>query len=362
MTLFTSQRTGFLHHSRTAPEQFNQVQEWVLPNLIQVVVHAPGIIEFIPNGYTPGKGSHVLYSCGVHGNETAPIEICDQLVEAVLAQTLTLTVRVMVQFANLPAMDIAERFVTENMNRLFCGAHAPQNNAERVRAAQLEQLTIKFFAHADNPAICYHYDLHTAIKDSAYPRFAVYPYLHGKAYSKTQLQWLAQAGIQAVLFSESPTTTYSYFSSLHCGVHSFTVELGKVKPFGQNDMVDFALARKALFELVSAKAVSNVSNKQLVNTQLTKSAMPVLFRIKQMIMRQVADFRLEFAEQTPNFTAFKQGEILASEYTEHGELLREYPCIQDDEAVVFPNAQVALGQRALLTVIPVTEQELNFDV
>jgi succinylglutamate desuccinylase len=356
MPSFANQPDNFLHCSRTAPEQFSQVQEWVLPNKTRVIVHTAGIIEFIPNAYQQGKGSHVLYSCGVHGNETAPIEICDELVEALLAQTLSLTVRLMVQFANLPAMDIAQRFISENMNRLFCGAHAPQDNPERVRANQLEQLTIAFFAQADDLAICYHYDLHTAIKDSAYPRFAVYPFLHGKAYSKTQLLWLAKAGIQAVLFSESPTTTYSYFSSLHCGVHSFTVELGKVKPFGCNNMADFAQARTALFDLVSVKSVESVESVESVST------MPVLFRIKQMILRHTEDFKFHFPDNTPNFTAFNQGDVLASEYDDQGTLLRSYSCVQDAEAIVFPNANVALGQRALLTVVPVTEKECQFDV
>ncbi|MDG1254656.1 MAG: succinylglutamate desuccinylase [Glaciecola sp.] len=356
MPSFANQRSHFLHCSRTAPEQFSQVQEWVLPNKTRVVVHTAGIIEFIPNEYQPGKGSHVLYSCGVHGNETAPIEICDELVEALLAQTLSLTVRLMVQFANLPAMDIAQRFISENMNRLFCGAHAPQDNAERVRANQLEQLTSAFFAQADDLAICYHYDLHTAIKDSAYPRFAVYPFLHGKAYSKTQLLWLAKAGIQAVLFSESPTTTYSYFSSLHCGVHSFTLELGKVKPFGQNNMDDFAQARTALFDLVSVETIESIERAKCVST------MPVLFRIKQIILRHTEDFKFHFPDNTPNFTAFNQGDVLASEYDAQGTLLRSYSCVQDAEAIVFPNANVALGQRALLTVVPVSEKECQFDV
>ena len=359
MSLFASQRTEFLHHSRTAPEQFTLPQEWWLPNQTQVVVHAAGIIEFIPSEYQQGKGSYVLYSCGVHGNETAPIEICNDLVEALLSQTVTLTVRLMVQFANLPAMDIAQRFISENMNRLFCGAHEPQNNAERVRAAQLEQLTTSFFANADNPSICYHYDLHTAIKDSAYPRFAVYPFLHGKAYAKDQLLWLAKAGIQAVLFSESPTTTYSYFSSLHCTVHSFTVELGKVKPFGQNDMADFAQARTALFDLVSVDSASIADSSSKDATDLR---LPVLFRIKQMIFRHAEDFKFHFSDDTPNFTAFNQGHVLASEYDEHGGLLQSDSCVKDAEAIVFPNANVAIGQRALLTVVPVTEQECTLDV
>jgi succinylglutamate desuccinylase len=153
-----------------------------------------------------------------------------------------------------------------------------------------------------------------------------------------------------VLFSESPTTTYSYFSSLHCGVHSFTVELGKVKPFGRNNMADFAQARTALFDLVSVESVESLST------------MPVLFRIKQIILRHTEDFKFNFPDNTPNFTAFNQGDVLASEYDDQGTLLSSYSCVQDAEAIVFPNANVALGQRALLTVVPVTEKEYQFDV
>ncbi len=144
MSDFSVERKHFLSYSRQAPEQFQQPQVFSLTNGTQVHVHAPGIIEFIPVCYRQGAGRHVLYSCGVHGNETAPIEICDEIVEAILSKTVVINTRLMVQFANLPAMDIAERFVQENMNRLFTGAHEPQTNDERKRAQQLEFYTQTF--------------------------------------------------------------------------------------------------------------------------------------------------------------------------------------------------------------------------
>ncbi len=350
-----SQLVGFLTQSRSHPERFAQPATLVLDNGTKVVVHCAGVIEFVPEAYQIGVGKHVLYSCGVHGNETAPIEICDELVELILAQSLKVTCRLMVQFANLPAMDLAERFVKENLNRLFCGAHgitsdtviAPytshETHDENMRAASLERYTRDFFADVQDTQLAFHYDLHTAIRSAKYPRFAVYPFLHGKAYSRSQLEWLARAGIQAVLLSETPTTTYSYYSSLTCGTHSFTVELGKVQPFGHNNMADFAAARTELFSLVTEQSQRPVA-----------TVLPILFRISQVINRSHHDFRLHFADSAPNFTAFEQGQLFASEYDETGECVNTFPALQDHEAIVFPNARVALGQRALLTVVPIS--------
>ena len=362
MSDFSIDRKHFLSSSRQAPEQFHQTQVFSLTNGTQVLVHAPGIIEFIPVSYRQGVGRHVLYSCGVHGNETAPIEICDEIVEAILSKAVIINTRLMVQFANLPAMDIAERFVEENMNRLFTGAHEPQTNNERQRAEQLEFHTQSFFANANDKSQCFHYDLHTAIRDAAYPRFAVYPYLHGKTYSYSQLEWLAQAGIDAVLFSESPTTTYSYFSSRDCGVHSFTVELGKVKPFGENDMADFALARSALFRLILPLDQAQPFAEAVSEQRAKQPKIPVLFRISQSIPRSEEHFTLHFSDDTPNFTPFNQGAILASEFNEQGHCVKQFTAQQDSEAIVFPNAKVAIGQRALLTVVPITIKDIQVDV
>lgn len=359
---FSIDRKHFFSYSLQASEQFHQVQAFSLTNGTQVLVHAPGVIEFIPVSYRQGVGRHVLYSCGVHGNETAPIEICDEIVEAILSKKIIINARFMVQFANLPAMQSAQRFIQENMNRLFSGAHQPQTNNERQRAEQLEHHTRTFFANANDKSQCFHYDLHTAIRDAAYPRFAVYPYLHDKTYSYSQLEWLAQAGIDAVLLSESPTTTYSYYSSHDCGVHSFTVELGKVKPFGENNMADFALARSALFRLILPIDQAQPFAEAVFEERVKQPQIPVLFRISQSIVRSEADFKLHFSDDTPNFTMFQQGAVLASEYNIEGQCVNTFTAQQEQEAVVFPNANVAIGQRALLTVVPISIKDINVDV
>ncbi|MEC9277217.1 MAG: succinylglutamate desuccinylase, partial [Pseudomonadota bacterium] len=247
-------------------------------------------------------------------------------------------------FGNLPAMDIAERFVEENMNRLFSGAHSKGEglvNAERVRAKQLEEAVASFFEAGEGTR--YHYDLHTAIRASKNEKFAVYPYLHERVHSKGQLAFLAACGVKTILLSESSTTTFSYFSSYQFNAHAFTVELGKVRPFGQNDMSRFEDARKAITQLITqAEYAPTVDMNELD-----------IYRVNQVINRNEEQFTLHFDDDTPNFTDYPKGTVLASETG------KEYVAEQDGEAIVFPNAKVAIGQRALLTVVPTTLEKLD---
>jgi len=346
---------SFLQRSRNAKSL--PYETFTIGAHTKVTVHCAGVIEFSPmqpldnfghneNNDKDSNGDKlslksVIYSCGVHGNETAPIEICDALVTEILNESIIVKHRLMVQFANLPAMDIGQRFVSENMNRLFNGAHATssENSVEAPRAALLEKLTLDFFVRGPAQAQRYHYDLHTAIRAAKYPRFVVYPYLHGRPYNQEQISWLAGAGIQAILLSESPTTTYSYYSSNVCQAHAFTVELGKVKPFGKNNMQEFTQAKDFLFNLATT-----------VDYKAPPVSIPVLYKIKQSIMRNFKNFTLHFSDDTPNFTTFKQGSVLASEYEDTKSESVEYTVQLDEEAIVFPNADVALGQRALLTL------------
>ncbi len=351
---------SFLQRSRTAKTL--AYETYSLGTHTKVTVHCAGVIEFSPlqpvQEFRQVKPTHptriksIIYSCGVHGNETAPIEICDALVTDILNETIIVKHRVMIQFANLPAMDIGQRFVSENMNRLFSGmhSHSTDDSIEAPRAALLEQLTLDFFARGPVGAKRYHYDLHTAIRAAKYPRFVVYPYLDGRSYDKEQMSWLAGAGIQAILLSESPTTTYSYYSAHVCQAHAFTVELGKVQPFGQNDMNDFTLARDFLFNLVISE-----------DYVAPDAPMPLLFRIKQAIMRNHKNFKLHFSDDTPNFTAFAKGTVLASEFDDTQQEFIQYTAQIDNEAIVFPNADVALGQRALLTLEAIEPTDIPID-
>lgn len=329
----------FLSLSRQSPAFFTAPFAFTLDNGTEVEISAPGIISFTP---VSPKGKDIVLSSGVHGNETAPIEICDELVQALLTETLTASHRVLFLFGNLPAMDLGERFVEENMNRLFSGAHSSGPglvNQERVRAKELELAVGHFYRQGEQLGQTYrcHYDLHTAIRGSKNEKFAVYPFRHGQPWKQSQLQFLFACGVNTFLLSNSPTTTFSYFSSNEFGADAFTVELGKVAPFGQNDMQRFQQARDILLALISQEALSL--------PEYNPDAV-LVYKINQIINRTQEDFRLNFADDAPNFTDFPKGYLLAEETG------AQYFAEQEGEAIVFPNAKVALGQRALLTVVP----------
>lgn len=300
---------------------------------IHAISPIPGVLIFRPR--QPQKtDKHIVLSSAIHGNETAPIEICNQLIKDIANGDLDLAHSVMFIFGNIPAIVKQTRFIEENLNRLF----APDiegDSLEVPRAKALMQELSAFFSGAKGAR--HHYDLHTAIRASKNEKFAVYPYLHGKAHSKSELQFMSDCGVNTVLLSQSATTTFSYYSSYYHNAHSFTVELGKVKPFGENDMRRFEAVNNMLRRLIQEKALSLTPFEECPLS---------IYEVNQVINRYQDNFVLHFSDDAVNFQDFAKGALLASE----GDT--EYRAQQDGEAIVFPNAHVAIGQRALLTVVP----------
>ncbi len=347
------QRTGdFLsitrkHEWSLAPGFSFEVSHQASNSRSKVSVLDTGIIVFEPIEWATSKD--IVLSSGVHGNETAPIEICAKLVQQLILGELYLAERVLFLFGNPASMNIGQRFVEENMNRLFSGGHSIDQgqgagliNKERHRALLLENTVRDFF---EQGSACggqrqrYHYDLHTAIRGAKYDKFAVYPHTHGKPRKKEQLQFLSACGVNTILLSNSPTTTFSYFSAHQFGADAFTVELGKVNAFGENDMSQFQAVEQTLTRFVSGQ--------EIVVKPYDDSDFNI-FVISQIVNRTQENFRLNFADDVENFTDFPLGTVLAYD----GDT--EVKVQQLGEAIIFPNASVAIGQRALLTVVPTT--------
>ncbi|WP_199611777.1 succinylglutamate desuccinylase [Flocculibacter collagenilyticus] len=311
--------------------------DFTLKNKTQVEVWDTGVIVFTPK---KPEGTDIILSSAIHGNETAPIEICDQMIKDIISGELALSQRAMFIFGNPASINIEKRFVEENLNRLFSGEHSkpePAKSDERVRAKKLEQYVERFFTRNPNPVSRCHYDLHTAIRGSKNEKFAVYPFLHGKPWHKSQFNFLLASGVNTVLLMQAPATTFSYFSSSLFNAHSFTIELGQVKPFGQNDMTRFEQIDNALRCLLTA---------QELNVPAFDESQFDLFEVYRTINRETESFELNFADDVLNFTDFPVGFVLAKD----GD--KEIAVEKEGEAIIFPNANVAIGQRAMLTVIP----------
>ncbi|MDQ7049926.1 MAG: succinylglutamate desuccinylase/aspartoacylase family protein [Enterobacterales bacterium] len=70
-----------------------------------------------------------------------------------------------------------------------------------------------------------------------------------------------------------------------------------------------------------------------------------MFRVKGEIIKLNPQFKLLLDDKVENFTSFKQGEILASDKNGH-----EYRVEKEQDAIVFPNNNVPVGQRMAVVI------------
>ncbi|WP_394205346.1 succinylglutamate desuccinylase [Shewanella waksmanii] len=333
----------FLSLTLDHPFNIDQAFSYHLTNNTLVEVWDTGVIVFTPK---VANGKDVILSCAVHGNETAPIELCNDLIGQILNESIEVKQRVMFLIGNPAAIHNGTRFVDENLNRLFSGAHSEGEgltNPERVRAKKLESYVDRFFESGNQHDHRIHYDLHTAIRGSKHEKFAIYPFRPGRKYSSEQIMFLASCGIETVLFHHEPTTTFSYYSSEKFHADAFTIELGKVMPMGQNDMTRFIAMKDMLIRLVS--------NQPLELPEFDESRLN-LYQVCRAINKGFEDFEFTFANDVENFTAFPRGYILAKEGG--NEIKVEQPI----EAIVFPNAKVPVGQRTVLMLKPASTENI----
>ncbi|OKB66973.1 succinylglutamate desuccinylase [Serratia marcescens] len=291
-----------------------------------------GLLELTPRQH---YRQAVVVSAGVHGNETAPIELLNQLVGDLLTGRVPLTVRLLVVLGNPAAMRVGKRYLHSDMNRMFGGRYRNfAASGETARAQQLERALAAFFD--GEPAARFHYDLHTAIRESHLPRFGILPF-QKRPYSEPMLQLLDAAELDALVVHSAPGGTFSHFSSEHLNAASCTLELGKARPFGSNDLQQFAAIDRALRAAVSEGALPRRAGDDIR-----------VFRVMHSLIKHSEDFKLHLDDDTANFTELQPGMLLCEQPQE------EYRVGQEGAWILFPNPNVALGLRAgmLLNEVP----------
>jgi|SRR5690554_1150952 len=317
-----------------------------LPNGTRITRRAVGVLELTPALIQPGSEVLIL-SAGVHGNETAPVEVLNGLLSELLRGEWPLACPTLLILGNPPAMVACERFVDANMNRMFHGAHnkqAYQGLPEATRARQLEMFCQRF-ATAHSGALS-HYDLHTAIRPSLREKFALYPFVAGRKVPENQCSFLLKSQVETLLLQHSTATTFASFSSSQLGAESFTIELGKVQPFGQNDLSRFEGVQNALRARLQGNGLPTTPE-STSDGEPSEAGRLMTFEVVHEILNTGKEFQFHVPDDAANFTEYQPGTVI----WEDSETC--YRVGNVPEAIVFPNRNVPVGQRVCLMIRPV---------
>ncbi len=292
---------------------------------------ADGILTVRRNAATGGERPAVLVSVAVHGDETGPIELTAYLLDALSREPQALAVDLMVCVGNIGAIRAGKRFIDADLNRMFrVSRGALAGTAEAARADAMVAATAAFFGGAGPQR--WHLDLHTAIRPSVYPTFAIVPDLIEAGARRALVDWLGEAGIGAVIMNPESVGTYSYYSAEHHGAAGTTVELGRIGTLGQNDLSQFAAASHALDRLLRGLPAPGTAPQ------------PHVYKVARNIIKLSDAFTMAFGKDTQNFTPLRKGDEIARD----GDTV--YTVQHDEELVVFPNPDVRIGLRAGLMI------------
>jgi len=287
------------------------------------------------------NGLDLLLSAGIHGNETAPIELLDRLLHDIARGDLKPRARILFLFGNPEAMRRGERFVEQDVNRLFNGRHELSSGSEALRACELERLAASFFNLPERERL--HYDLHTAIRGSKIEQFALYPYKDGRAHSRRELARLRAAGMSAVLLQNKPSIVFSSYTYDKLGAESFTLELGKARPFGQNQGVDVSRLELRLKQII--EGCEPATDERLDGLQL--------FSVAREIIKHSDGFLMHLPADIENFSELPRGYLLAEDLANSRWVVEE-----QGARIIFPNPKVKNGLRAGILVVPSSGETL----
>ncbi|MFK8332885.1 succinylglutamate desuccinylase [Pseudomonas sp. BJa5] len=288
------------------------------------------------------NGMDLLLSAGIHGNETAPIELLDELLHGIARGEIKPRARILFLFGNPEAIRKGERYIEQDVNRLFNGRHELSSGSEALRAGQLEQFARTFFSKPERSRL--HYDLHTAIRGSKIEQFALYPFKAGRQHSRRELVRLRAAGMEAVLLQSKVSITFTAFTYEQLDAEAFTLELGKARPFGQNAQVNLKRLETRLKQIIEGNEPEEPSG--LDGLQL--------FSVAREIIKHSDSFRLHLPADIENFSELSKGYLLAEDLAESRWVVEE-----EGARIIFPNPKVKNGLRAGILIVPANPDQLG---
>ncbi|MNR08240.1 Succinylglutamate desuccinylase [compost metagenome] len=152
------------------------------------------------------------------------------------------------------------------------------------------------------------------------------------------------AGMEAVLLQNKPSIVFSAYTYDKLGAEAFTLELGKARPFGQNDGVNVSLLEKRLKQIIEG-----------TEPELTEEALDglQLYSVAREIIKHSDSFRLNLPADIENFSELEVGYLLAEDIANTRWIIEE-----EGARIIFPNPKVKNGLRAGILVVPTTDENL----
>ncbi|MGB3620596.1 MAG: succinylglutamate desuccinylase [Ketobacter sp.] len=284
----------------------------------------------------------IIISCGIHGDELVPVFALQQMRSYLSTCARELPFSLLLIFGNPTAIERRQRFVTTNLNRLFGLKHKPDCD-EGTRAGILEQACIDFSNSCSK--VLYHLDLHSTIKASLHPRFALRPAnittdainTHALSDQRSQQKpasFFNLLGVSALVEQSQHSNTFSRFTATTLQCESFTVECGSHSNPDAGDI-----------ERLTQCLIPFVFDSQNKDTP-TQPAAIAHFKVSHAIIRETDQFRFLIEENEPNFSIHPAGTAI------YADTKGPYYC-DTESATLFLNSAVPCGQRAglLLTKI-----------
>lgn len=291
---------------------------------------AEGALEVTPS-VARDCGLDLLLSAGLHGNETVPVALLDELIHAIARGELQPRARVLFLFGSPGALRRGGRYLEQDLNRLFCGGHELSSGPDAIRAGELERLAETFFTQPERARL--HYDLHTSVRASAIGPFAICPWFDGQRPPRAQLARLATLGMRGVLHHRAGVPTFSGYSRQHLGVDAFNLELGNL-PASHGFYETLEQRLRALIQGEGAQP----------DESLADELQP--FRVAREIVKHTDAFQWRLGEGIEHFSELPRGTLLA---VDEG---TRWMVEEQGERLVLPSARVRNGMRAGLVVVP----------
>jgi len=140
-----------------------------------------------------------------------------------------------------------------------------------------------------------------------------------------------------VLLQNKASITFSAYTYAQLGAEAFTLELGKARAFGQNELVNLDLLESALHALIEGREVGEDS---------TLDGMQ-LFSVSREVIKHSDSFQLHVPADIENFTELEPGYLLAEDIADTRWIVEE-----QGARIIFPNPKVKNGLRAAILIVP----------